>query len=293
MRSFNYFLIFLFVIVQVSLIYPINTHGQSHAENNDSKPGFPYHLEASKDFVIFPISAGLMAAGITGKVLHQAMNDSEILSLNSNSLLAIDYKAIANWNPELNRIRESFEPASFVAGLGLIGIVGRQYMKQKRDIKPALTLLSMYIEGVFLAEGMVLLSKTVITRPRPYAYNSSLSLEYRAGSSTNNESFISGNATVLFFNATFISQVLTDIYPEESWLPYVWAGSHGLAALSGYWSVKSGMHFPTDILAGAIWGSSMAFLVTRIHKKKSQRVKIIPWASNIGQGVTFIIRPKT
>lgn len=270
----------------------MSTHGQSHAGNSDSKPGFPYHLEASKDFVIFPISTGLMAAGITGKALHQAMDDSEILSLNSNSLLAIDYKAIANWDPELNRIRESFEPASFVAGLGMIGIVGGQYMKQKRDIKPALTLLTMYVEGAFLAEGMVLLSKTVITRPRPYAYNSSLSLEYRAGSSTNNESFISGNATVLFYNATFISQVLTDLYPGKSWLPYVWAGSHGLAALSGYWSVKSGMHFPTDILAGAIWGSSMALLVTQIHKKKNRKIKILPWASNIGQGATLLLNLK-
>lgn len=287
MSSFRYFLRCFIFIGYVLLVSPTCLNGQSTEEDRESKTDFPYSLEASKDYIIFPIGAGMIAVGGYKKINHQPMTSSEILALNKNSLLSIDSKTIGNWNPRLNQIRESFEPASFIAGLGLIGYVGGQHLIQKRNISPAITLLAMYTEGVFLSEGMVWLSKTIIKRPRPYSYNSELSLEYRAGSSTNNESFISGNATVLFYNATFISQVLTDIYPGESWLPYVWAGSHGLAVLSGYWSVKSGMHFPTDIIAGAIWGSSMAFLVTQIHKKKSQRVKIIPWASNIGQGATL------
>ncbi|MCK5821239.1 MAG: phosphatase PAP2 family protein [Bacteroidales bacterium] len=287
MNSFRYFFYCLSILGLASLISPFNLPGQVSLGGNNDKQDFPYSLKASKDLVILPVSTGLLVAGLVGNELHQAMTGTEILALNRSSLLPIDSRVIYNWNPKLNNIRETFEPASFIAGLGIIGIISRQHIIQEKNYNPAITLLTMYAEGAFLSEGMVLLSKVSISRPRPFTYNSNLSLDYRVRSSANNESFFSGNATVLFYNATFISQVLTDIYPGKPWLPYVWAGSHAIASLSGYWSVKSGMHFPTDVIAGAIWGSSMALIVTMVHKKKNKRVKIIPWASNIGQGATL------
>jgi len=264
-------------------------YGQSITEHDNGKQNFPYSLEGSKDHFMLPISSGLMTAGIVGNALHKPMTDIEILSLNSNSLLNIDFNATQNWSPRLNTIRETLEPASFVAGLALIGVIGGQHLVAEENIKPLVTLMTMYSEGTFLSIGMVLLSKAVISRPRPFTYNSDLTLDFRTRASNNNESLISGNATVLFYNATFISQMLTDIYPESSWLPYVWIGSHSLAALSGYWSVKSGMHFPTDIIAGAVWGSSMAILVTQLHKKEHNRIKVYPWASNTGYGASLLL----
>jgi len=290
MSSFRFLLHYFLILGYVLLISPTRLNGQTEPKNKDSGREFPYSLEASKDLVLLPVGTSMFFMGGYKKINHLPMTSIEILSLDKNSLFLIDSKTIGNWNPRLNQIRESFEPASFIAGLGLIAYAGRQYLIQEGNTRPALTLLTMYAEGALLSEGMVWLSKTIIKRPRPYTYNSDLSIDFRAGSSTNNESFISGNATVLFYNATFISQVLTDLYPGKSWLPYVWTGSYGLAVLSGYWSVKSGMHFPTDVIAGAIWGSSMAFLVTHIHKKKTRKIKIVPWATTEGKGATLLLK---
>ncbi len=132
-------------------------------------------------------------------------------------------------------------------------------------------------------EGTVLLTKALIQRPRPYTYNTSLDLAQRL-SSANNESFLSGNAGVLFYHATFASLVIRDLYPEKPWLPYLFAATHGLAALSSYWSVRSGMHFPSDVLAGALWGSGVAILVTQLHKTKARQLKLTPWALQLGKG---------
>ena len=144
----------------------------------------------------------------------------------------------------------------------------------------------MYIEGAYLTEGMVLISKALIKRPRPYTYNSSLEIDQKL-SSANNESFISGNAAVLFYHASFLSLIMHDLYPGKAWLPWLYTSTHALAALSGYWSVRSGMHFPTDILAGALWGSGMAFLVTRLHKEKTQNLSIKPWVTQLGKGELY------
>lgn len=70
------------------------------------------------------------------------------------------------------------------------------------------------MEGLVLSHGTLLAAKTYFDRNRPYTYNNDLSIAARTNSSAN-KSFISGNATTVFYNSVFISKVLSDLYPEK------------------------------------------------------------------------------
>ena len=259
--------------------------------NGSHDTDFPYQLSSLTDIYLIGSGTALLYTGGLLQGSLKPMGVTELSLLNASDVWFVDRFATNNWNPELNTIRETFEPASIVSAAGMLAFVGLQKRIRDYTWTPMKTLALMYLEGAYLTEGTVLLTKAITKRPRPYAYNPSLPIEQKARSA-NNESFFSGNAGLLFYHASFISLVLNDIYPGQKWVPYVFAGTHGLALLSGYWSIKSGMHFPTDILVGALWGSGMAYLVTRLHKSKTRRISVSPWtafnpAGDIYCGVTI------
>ncbi len=69
--------------------------------------------------------------------------------------------------------------------------------------------------------------------------------------------FLSSHATNTFALATFLSLLMRGSY---RWLPvilFVWA------LLNMYSRVYLGVHYPGDVLAGAIYGSGLGFLVFR------------------------------
>lgn len=63
-------------------------------------------------------------------------------------------------------------------------------------------------------------------------------------------SFPSGHTSAAFL----MSAVVTSLYPLAAWLLYPWACSVGFSR------VMLGVHFPTDTLAGAMLGSSVAMM---------------------------------
>ena len=251
-----------------------------------SKPiSYPYHLSPYKEAgLMVLVTAFLYVGGFSQRVL-KPLNQTEIENLDAGNIPFFDRWVSPLWNPNLNTIREVLEPAGIAAAIGAIGGIGLQMKSTTYTWYPLMTLTMMYFEGFYIAEGGTLIMKSLAKRPRPYAYNNNLSMEERL-SSGNNESFFSGNANVMFFNATFISQVVSDIYPDKNWTNYVWAGTHGIALLSGIWSIQSGMHFSTDVLAGALWGSGIALITIKLHKTKSN-LTASPFASPFGNGLTI------
>lgn len=282
------------LVIIAALLFGISSlHFQLIGQKPNTKwtdpDDFPYQLNPQWDLILVPASTTLFVLGGVKKLNNIPLNTEQIQNLNPANLNFLDIGTFRNWNPRLNTLRESFEPASILAGTGLVVLKGIQAYHHSGSLKPALTLLTMYAEGLFLSQGVLWWMKAYAQRPRPYAYNSNLSLESRAASSTNNESFFSGNSTVLFYSSTFISELISDFYPGKKWTPYVWLGTYSISIMSGFLSVKSGMHFPTDVIVGAIWGTGTGFLVTKLHKKQNQRIALFPWAGKNTQGATLLV----
>lgn len=247
---------------------------------------FPYHLNNYREAGLMALGTGILYAGGYSQRLIKPLNESDITALNPSDIPIFERWVSRQWNPRLNRTREFLEPSAIIGAFGTIGGVGLFEKTTNYSWYPLMTLTIMYFEGFYLAQGTMLVAKSVFKRPRPYTYNPELPIESKL-SPGNNESYFSGNAAVLFFNATFISQIFTDIYQGKNWLPYLWVGTHGLSLISGIWSVQSGMHFPTDVLTGAIWGSGIAYLITLLHKDPDQRLRLTPWVNNHQKGVTI------
>lgn len=107
--------------------------------------------------------------------------------------------------------------------------------------------------------------KYLVNRPRPYVtHPTDIIKRDEAGPF----SFPSGHTNASFATATTLSLTY------KKW--YVAVPAFTYASFVGYSRMRLGMHYPSDVLAGAILGSSCAWLTWRIeralNKKKRDKV---------------------
>ena len=154
-----------------------------------------------------------------------------------------------------------------------------------------LTLGLMYFEGYLLNSSLTGSTKLLVQRKRPYMYNSILDDAQRidlGASESAYKSFYSGHTSSAFFNAVFISQVITDVYGKSTFSYVVWGLSISTAAATGYLRYDAGKHFPTDIIVGALTGSAIGYLIPLLHKKKTDKIMVfVTNEKGIGVILTF------
>ena len=143
-------------------------------------------------------------------------------------------------------------------------VMGVVALIEKNDdlLKNALYVgVSLGVDGV-LTYSM----KEIVRRPRPF----STCPDIKAYESETSLSFPSGHTSLAFTTATALSLK----YPK--W--YVIAPSYFWACSVGYSRMNLGMHYPSDVLAGAIVGSGSAYityLVNNWYWKKNNNKKLI------------------
>lgn len=115
------------------------------------------------------------------------------------------------------------------------------------------------------ASAVTTLLKYSIQRDRPYVTYAFIEKAGEGGS----PSFPSGHTTSAFASATS----LTLVY--KKW--YVALPAYAWAATCAYSRMHLGVHYPTDVLAGAIIGSGCAWLTFYLNKKlHSSRKRVHP-----------------
>lgn len=120
-------------------------------------------------------------------------------------------------------------------------------------------------DAVFMAGGFILSTvvthslKKIIKRDRPFV-NHPLSVKRDAGGGY---SFPSGHTSAAFCTATSLCL----IYPK--W--YVIAPAYLYAAAVGYARIYQGVHYPSDVLAGAVVGAGSAWLAFKAEKWISKK----------------------
>ncbi len=73
-----------------------------------------------------------------------------------------------------------------------------------------------------------------------------------------NYGFVSSHASNMFAIASFMSLAVFSKYPKSSILFFLWA------SLVGYSRIYLGVHYPGDVIGGAILGSIIAYVVWKI-----------------------------
>jgi undecaprenyl-diphosphatase len=78
-------------------------------------------------------------------------------------------------------------------------------------------------------------------------------------------SFTSNHSSNMFAFATYCSA----FFPEARFVFF------GVAALIAYSRVYNGVHFPLDVICGALWGIAMALLFIRLARWSAQKLYIV------------------
>jgi membrane-associated phospholipid phosphatase len=126
-----------------------------------------------------------------------------------------------------------------------------------------LSLGVVYAESLSFAITAKNLLKYLIPRYRPFVY-----LGGAAGVSAteDDQSFPSGHAALAFAAAGAGVSLFAAALPGSPWFWPFTAGVYGLAVLTASFRVASGMHFLSDVAAGAAVGSLFGYLVPFLHR---------------------------
>jgi membrane-associated phospholipid phosphatase len=126
------------------------------------------------------------------------------------------------------------------------------------------------IDAAYMAGGFILSTiitqgtKKIVQRERPFEKYSFIVKRDEGGG----YSFPSGHTSAAFTTATSLSL----LFPK--W--YVIAPAYLWAASVGYARMYQGVHYPTDVLAGAVVGAGSAWLAWKVQKwmtKKHKKAK--------------------
>lgn len=154
------------------------------------------------------------------------------------------------------------------------------------------TIGTMYVETMLIANGIKEWAKLLVYRTRPYMYFDGYPQDKVADGDWNC-SFPSGHTTLAFAAAAFTTMVYASCYPDSNWKYAVAGVSFALAAVTGGFRMASGNHFLTDVLIGAVIGTTCGFLVPYLHtliggNKKESRARVAqPSFSPAGFSITY------
>ena len=172
------------------------------------------------------------------------------------------------------------------SGVATLGVIALGTKPMRNDL---LTVGVMYVETVLLANGGVTIVKNLADRFRPFVYNPDVPLSEKTTKDAR-QSFFSGHATNAFATAVFTSEVFRHYFPESKLKPVVWVGSLGLATATAVLRYEGGLHYPSDLLTGAAFGTLVGWGIPRLHEVKNRsefgrRIDVQPWSNGQATGI--------
>ncbi len=248
-----------------------------------------YRMNYKADLPIILVGGAATVYSFTLIYTKKATPVADILNLNKNNIPSFDRWATKFHDPTTDRI--SYYPFYAVMPLPLILLADKTIRKDAGNVG-LLYLESFAFTGVVYASAVYF-----IDRYRPDVYNTDLPMSYRTNGNFRN-SFFAGHVAVVSTSTFFIAKVFDDYHPDSKWKWAVYGGAAAATIGMGYMRLEAGKHFPSDILLGAIVGTTSGLLVPQFHKNhdyKKQKWSLMPDFTDKGAGISFNYRfiPKT
>ncbi|MGA7123160.1 MAG: phosphatase PAP2 family protein [Polyangiaceae bacterium] len=247
-------------ILTGALLAPSMAHADELAWQIDQH----FKIDPVTDIVLTGGAAG--AAGITDLILSTGEIRPQPLPVNPTTM-KVD---ISNLLPiDRGAVTQTIDPhASTYSDIGLYAALGfavlDPILSGVRDGWDAgLVDAVMYAESLSLTLFVTDVTKIAVRRPRPLDYSNPNNT-----SDTNLQlSFFSGHASAtasVTATATYLAFVRAPRTPRP-WITL--AAGTLLTAFVSYERVRSGNHFPTDVITGALAGGAIGVLVPHLHRR--------------------------
>ena len=227
--------------------------------------GQPYYAASWKlDGIINGFS--LAALGTTYELSKnvQGLTVEEINALDRNGLNALDRRATYNNSQCAKTMSDILLYSSFL--LPALPLVDKRMKEDQGKI------YLLYAETLLLTHGITQLSKNIALRTRPYVYNEDVSIEEKL-SVNSRYSFFSGHVSTVSSLTFLTASIISQYHPKGKLMPLVWSTAALLPVATGYFRVKSGKHFPTDVMVGYATGALIGIMVPNLHLIKKLNKK--------------------
>ena len=240
----------------------------ARATENASLPALP----ETEHFTIDPVVDGVLVAGGIGfaEMLSLILSTGEIRPTQPTSpdvLLSIDRYAVT----------QTIDPnADARSSLGLYAAYGYAVLDPilsgVRDGRHALLVDAiLYAESISLTQAFTYATKIGVRRPRPIDYAQCGDQPPGAPGCTSTDlqlSFFSGHASstgAISATATYLAFMRSGPRHPRPWIT-LGVGTL-LTAFVSYERVRSGEHFPTDVIMGSLAGAGIGVLVPHFHRR--------------------------
>ena len=229
-------------------------------------------------FERFGLNPGCIECYLEYFVIHI----EEINQLNTSDIWKFERKLTENWDKKSITASDAFLYTSICNPVLL-------YLQKdiRKDVFPVSLI---WLETMTLNLGLTNLTKTLLSRKRPYLYGNKASLTEKQ-KNDNQRSFFSGHTSTAAASWFMLAKIYQDYYPQDKRLPYIWSFSAVVPAITAYLRVKGGKHFYTDVITGYLVGAAVGLIVPELHKtdnRFSTGMAMLP-NGQLGMGIYFVI----
>lgn len=216
-----------------------------------------YVFKKRGDIALAGVSSTLFASALYLQHRVTPLSVADLSAYKPGNVNRFDRSACYNWNPDLARTSDLLGVA---AGLAFVYFPIRQSLR--KDVPE---IANVAFQSLMISQSLSNVFK-LSKRTRPYVYGDKAPLEDK----------LSRGARFSFFSAhtaSVSSLCYSFAFAHKSYVsggrynPAVWAGAALIPAVQGYLRVKSGKHFPSDVLLGYLCGFAGSYLMHLMHSK--------------------------
>lgn len=225
----------------------------------------PFELDRPMDI---SLSIGALALATSSYVISlqvEPLTSTQLQGLNPASISNVDRSATNKWRPRVARTSDV---------LLIVGMLSPTALLASNQVRSDIGLhVLMGAETFFLTYGLTQTAKVMILRNRPLTYIESADPELLALQMKSDArfSFFSGHSSMTATMCWYTATVFDAQYPNSAARPYIWAAAAALPGVVGWMRVRSGKHFPTDVIVGYLVGAAIGWGIPKLHQRFKKR----------------------
>jgi membrane-associated phospholipid phosphatase len=216
-----------------------------------------YQLEPERDWLLLGSGCALTVSGLIAYNNVKPLTLDEINALDRSNINRFDRDAVRPFRAGLT--------GDIATGISvtmpLVLLSDRRIRQEWRTIGV------MWSEVILLQSGLNAIIKSLTERVRPYAYDPGTPM-YRKTTAEARVSFYSGHTGTAAAMSFFTARLFSEYFPHSRSRTLVWGAATVYPALVGMERIRSGQHFPSDVIIGYISGAAIGYFIPTLHKSK-------------------------